>query len=99
MAMYWFFKMNKTSFYHHYFKVIEEVEFRNSQEIPATVSKGLGWLSTVFTSILSWIASQFTVVVSFIFLLPLTLLTVYAGELPFHWHRHFAVSLYPTRAP
>ncbi|RMG22211.1 MAG: hypothetical protein D6730_16920 [Bacteroidetes bacterium] len=26
-------KINKTSFYHHYFKLIEEVEVRNSQEV------------------------------------------------------------------
>ena len=26
-------KINKMSFYHHYFKVIEEVEVRNSQEV------------------------------------------------------------------
>jgi hypothetical protein len=28
-------KINKLSFYHHYFKVIEEVEVRNSQAVPA----------------------------------------------------------------
>ena len=31
--VFFFRKMDKHSFYHHYFKVIEEVELRNSQEI------------------------------------------------------------------
>jgi hypothetical protein len=33
-----FAKINKHSFYHHYFKVIEEVEVRNSQAVPVVVS-------------------------------------------------------------
>jgi hypothetical protein len=38
-AMLFLFKINKVSFYHHYFRVIEEVEIRNSQAMtpPALV--------------------------------------------------------------
>lgn len=32
-SMLFLFKINKVSFYHHYFKVIEEVETRNSQAL------------------------------------------------------------------
>ena len=33
VAMIFLLKINKRNFYHHYFKVIEEVELRNSQEV------------------------------------------------------------------
>jgi hypothetical protein len=33
ISVFFFRKMDKHSFYHHYFKVIEEVELRNSQQI------------------------------------------------------------------
>ena len=32
-AMLFLFKINKVNFYHHYFRVIEEVEIRNSQAL------------------------------------------------------------------
>lgn len=35
VAMIFFMKIDKLSFYHHFFKVIEEVELRNSQQIQA----------------------------------------------------------------
>lgn len=38
MSMVLLMKINKISFYHHYFKVIEEVEIRNSQELAIPLS-------------------------------------------------------------
>ena len=68
-AMLFLSKINKTSFYHHYFKVIEEVETRNSQEIEVamysllpevrripSVAQSLIWVLFGLTGSLLWIA-------------------------------------------
>jgi|GEM_PF-3268018 len=36
IGLFFFFKINKTSFYHHYFRVIAEVENRNSTQLDET---------------------------------------------------------------
>lgn len=45
-----FAKINKHSFYHHYFKVIEEVEVRNSQAVLGNVST---WTEEVVSGMLA----------------------------------------------
>ncbi|RMG57259.1 MAG: hypothetical protein D6722_25205 [Bacteroidetes bacterium] len=43
VAMIFFMKINKQSFYHHFFKVIEEVESRNSQEVQTSAPVETIW--------------------------------------------------------
>jgi hypothetical protein len=55
-----FAKINKHSFYHHYFKVIEEVEVRNSQAILASIPT---WVEAKITTLASKVQQLISVVI------------------------------------
>ena len=61
--VFFFRKMDKHSFYHHYFKVIEEVELRNSQEITPIVPfwhQAIHALQDLRSQVLTWLLGLFT---------------------------------------
>ncbi|MDX2246845.1 MAG: hypothetical protein SF052_08735 [Bacteroidia bacterium] len=99
VAMVFLLKINKRSFYFHYFRVIEEVELRNSQEMGVytqlaqlhNLTPALPAISYGFFSLL------FTAGIFVLFLLKTVRISFFANEaVP---ASQFLLSLPPVRAP
>ena len=101
ISVFVFRKMDKTSFYHHYFKVIEEVELRNSQEIetaPGIWQVAKAAMSRLWNQVFQWFSGLLVVSLSLV----LGIGSWLRLSTP---HRHslvpqaISLSLHPPRAP
>lgn len=81
-AMLFLFKINKASFYHHYFRVIEEVEIRNSQALtsPSVVLFSARSQTRTLIQPLLWLIAG---VVGMLFFFPLLLQSWAYATAPF----------------
>ncbi|MEZ4825395.1 MAG: hypothetical protein R3C61_03750 [Bacteroidia bacterium] len=100
LAMVLLLKINKRSFYFHYFKVIEEVEMRNSQELSAF--RQIDQIATVVPEIISLTQWIFQVL-----FFPITALLLWETGLQYIWGSRrlrllparIFYQLQPVRAP
>ena len=99
LVMVIYMRINKQSFYHHYFKVIEDVEMRNSHALAASDGLAIFSLPKVnqrlpewFKTILGWLFVSSLVVIF------LPLLQKESAPLPQPLQLRFA-KVYPIRAP
>ncbi|MEZ4775261.1 MAG: hypothetical protein R3D00_18900 [Bacteroidia bacterium] len=98
VAMVFLLKINKRSFYFHYFRVIEEVELRNSQEMGVFQKIQQLEMPAVNVSVSQWIFfALFSIGILFLFRLSAQYTPVFPGIIrpPSRFHHN----LVPVRAP
>jgi hypothetical protein len=98
-------KIDKRSFYHHYFRVIEDVELRNSQAVEtlpdllAEVNHHSLHLPVGVPTLLQWLLSWLSVKVGVWLMVPLIWLRMFRPHPAFTWANTQRWRIVPTRAP
>ncbi|MEO0470654.1 MAG: hypothetical protein AAF206_13595 [Bacteroidota bacterium] len=99
LVMVIYMRINKQSFYHHYFKVIEDVELRNSHALAASEGLAIFSLPQVSERLPEWFKSILgLLVVSSLVMLTLPLIRQKIVQQPITLQLRFA-KVYPIRAP